>query len=414
MHAKDTLLFHKDAPWQKAQGDGIFDVTMGSHDGAETCELIGTYMLHLIERILPKEQAGLYRDDGMAILHMTPRQAENTKKELCKAFSDMGLKITAETNSTVVNFLDVTFNLESKSYKPYAKPGNNLLYVHAQSNHPRSVIKQIPKGIQQRLSTISSSSECFNECKEPYVQALAEAGHTARLEYVTSNPNPVTQKKKRRRHVLWFNPPYSQHVQTDVARQFLKLVTKHFPRGSTLHRLLNRNTVKVGYSCMSNMASIIKQHNNKVLNRGNNRQPDSCNCRDKAACPLPGKCTSKNVVYEATVTTEATAMKYIGLASDFKLRYNNHKMTFRNESMKHKTRLSNYIWDLKNASTPYKLTWRIVRKTQPYNARTKKCLLCLWEKFYIMTADKSTSLNARNELMSKCRHMTGSLIHGYG
>ena len=116
------------------------------------------------------------------------------------------------------------------------------------------------------------------------------------------------------------------------------------------------------------------------------------------------------VVYEATVATEATAMKYIGLASDFKLRYNNHKMNFRNESMRHKTRLSNYIWDL--TSTPYEVTWRIVRKTQPYNARTKKCLLCLWEKFYIMTADKSTSLNARNELMSKCRHMT--LIRDYG
>ena len=165
---------------------------------------------------------------------------------------------------------------------------------------------------------------------------------------------------------------------------------------------------------MSNIANIIKAHNQKILNGNNSRQQDSCNCRNESDCPLPGKCTVKNVIYEAKVTTQTATKKYIGLASDFKLRYNNHTMSFRNEEMRHKTGLSNYIWDLKKASIPYKLDWQILRRTKPYNPRSRKCMLCLWEKFHIITTDKSTSLNSRSELMNKCRHMKGSLISDYG
>ena len=71
LHAKDTLLFHNNKTWQKANTDDLFDVTMGSYDGAETCELIGTYILDQIKNIIPKEDIGLYRDDGLAIIHKT-------------------------------------------------------------------------------------------------------------------------------------------------------------------------------------------------------------------------------------------------------------------------------------------------------------------------------------------------------
>ena len=36
----------------------------GSYDGAETCELVGIYMLSFITSKF-KDQAGLYRDDGL-------------------------------------------------------------------------------------------------------------------------------------------------------------------------------------------------------------------------------------------------------------------------------------------------------------------------------------------------------------
>ena len=56
----------------------MFDVTMGSYDGAETCELIGLYMLSLIKPIL-NDKVGLYRDDGLIACNATPKQIDSVK-----------------------------------------------------------------------------------------------------------------------------------------------------------------------------------------------------------------------------------------------------------------------------------------------------------------------------------------------
>ena len=56
----------------------MFDVIMGLHDGAETCELIGAYMLSLIASKF-KNKVGLYRNDGLAICKATPKKIEKTK-----------------------------------------------------------------------------------------------------------------------------------------------------------------------------------------------------------------------------------------------------------------------------------------------------------------------------------------------
>ena len=44
IHAKRSLLFSDNIPWEKKASNDRFDVTMGSFDGAETCELVGCYM----------------------------------------------------------------------------------------------------------------------------------------------------------------------------------------------------------------------------------------------------------------------------------------------------------------------------------------------------------------------------------
>ena len=43
-------------------------VSMGSFSGAEICELGGLYIQSKLEKILPKSNFGLYRDDGLALL----------------------------------------------------------------------------------------------------------------------------------------------------------------------------------------------------------------------------------------------------------------------------------------------------------------------------------------------------------
>ena len=75
---------------------------------------------------------GLYRDDGLGIIKATPRQVENIKKSLCSIFQKYSLKITTEANKKIVNFLDVTLNLNTGKFHPYSKPNNTpppLIYT---------------------------------------------------------------------------------------------------------------------------------------------------------------------------------------------------------------------------------------------------------------------------------------------
>ena len=153
------FLVHKQDTWQK-KGDTTFDVTMGSYDGAETCELVGSFLLSQLQHLDVK--IGLYRDDGLAVCNATPRETENIKKEVCRVFNQNGLRITIEANKQIINFLDVTFNLNNSTYKPFTKPNTTLQYVHRGSNHPAITTKNIPAGINRRLSSLSSDKTSFD------------------------------------------------------------------------------------------------------------------------------------------------------------------------------------------------------------------------------------------------------------
>ena len=63
LEAKKSLLYKDGEFWAKTSGD-FFDVTQGSYDGAETCELVGLFVLNEISKIRGLE-VGLYRDDGL-------------------------------------------------------------------------------------------------------------------------------------------------------------------------------------------------------------------------------------------------------------------------------------------------------------------------------------------------------------
>ena len=102
----------------------MFDVTMGWYNGAETCELIGAYMLSFIAPIF-KDEVGLYRDNGIAVCKTTQREIEKIKQEVSNAFKSNGLKITIDTNKKIVDFLDVTFDLTSGNYNRTWNPTTN-------------------------------------------------------------------------------------------------------------------------------------------------------------------------------------------------------------------------------------------------------------------------------------------------
>ena len=78
----------------------------------------------------------------------------------CKRYNNKnGLQITTEANAKVVNFLDITFDLRTGTYKPYMKDNDSPLYVHSRSNHPPSVLRNIPIGVNRRLSKISANKD---------------------------------------------------------------------------------------------------------------------------------------------------------------------------------------------------------------------------------------------------------------
>ena len=414
--AKKSLLFYKDKCFAKKDSDDLFDVTMGSFDGAETCELVGAYLLTQMPENI-KKQIGLYRDDGLAMCTATPRTVEKTKQEICKVFKNNGLKITIEANKKVVDFLDVTLNLNEHSYTPYNKPNNTVLYVHNNSNHPRNVLKNIPPNINNRLSKISSNQHEFDKAANTYQQALQSSKHNHKLKY--QKPETKMKTKNRKRNITWYNPPFSCNVTTKIGTQFLKIIDKCFPKTHILHRIFNRNTLKISYSCMPNMRNIIEAHNKKLLNnnqgsKDNDTPKQMCNCRDKSNCPMEGKCLEKNIIYQATVTRTDNNNNetYIGLCSTtFKQRYANHKTSIEHKHKRHSTELSNYIWKLKEQNIPYVLKWKILRHSKPYSNISKTCQLCLNEKFFIIYKPSMCSLNNRNELATSCRHRKSYLLN---
>ena len=193
---------------------------------------------------------GLYRDDGLAAVELRPRLAQLTKKKICRIFKEHGLNITATANLKSVNFLDVNFNLETGLYRPFIKPNDKPTYVHKDSNHPKSILKNIPLAVNRRLSSISANEEVFNAAIPPYQEALEKSGYAHQLKY---EPTQSQGKAKNRpRKIVWFNPPYSYNVQTNIGAKFLSLLSKHFPKGHQLHKIINRNNVKMSYRCMPN------------------------------------------------------------------------------------------------------------------------------------------------------------------
>ena len=282
------------------KGNSIFDVNMGSFDGAEICDLIGLFILSQLQKL--DLNIGLYRDDGLAVGIQTPRQLEIIKQKICKIFKENQLSITIDANLKVVNVLDVTLDLNTGLFKPFMKSNDNPTYVHKHSNHPPSILKNIPEAVNRRLSRISANENVFKEAIPPYQNALNKSGYDHVLKY---DPEKATnnQPKSRKRKIIWYNPPWSANCSTKIGAKFLNLVDTCFPPTHPLHKIFNRNTLKVSYSCMPNMAQAISKHNFKVRRQNQVRVSPGCNCRRGVeSCPLGGTCLTEGVVYGSKVT----------------------------------------------------------------------------------------------------------------
>ena len=100
---KKTLLFSNKQTWSKKQNKD-FNVSMGSWDGAEVCEIVGLFLLSKLQLQHLAIVIGLYRDDGLGVTSLRPRLAEIEKQKVISIMKDYGLNITAKANDLSVNF----------------------------------------------------------------------------------------------------------------------------------------------------------------------------------------------------------------------------------------------------------------------------------------------------------------------
>ena len=124
---------------------------MGAYDGAEVCELVGIFILHQLSLVCNNNNIGLYRDDGLAVFkNISGPQAEKIKKHFQNIFRKNNLNIIVKCNLKVVDYLDLTLNLSDGWYKPFHQPNSETNYFHRKSNHPPTIIKQLPLSVESR------------------------------------------------------------------------------------------------------------------------------------------------------------------------------------------------------------------------------------------------------------------------
>ena len=179
-----------------------FNVSMRAYDGAKVFELTGIFMLSLLSKHINSNHIELYRDDSLAILKNTSGpEAEKLKKKLQKLFKEKDLDIIIQCNLKITNYLDITLNLNDGSYRPYRKLKEETNYIHINSDHPPSIIEEIPRSIEKRLSILSSSKDIFQESAIYYEKCLKTVD--IKPSYNINNQKK-TIKTKRKENVTLF------------------------------------------------------------------------------------------------------------------------------------------------------------------------------------------------------------------
>ena len=194
---------------------------------AELCELLGLYIFHILGDKYGKHRIVLYHDDELACFGYTSGpHPDRIRKDFIKTFKEgFDISITCEANLKAVNFLNVSLNLASGKYQPYNKPDNNPLYINIPSNHPPNFIKNLPGNISKRINTLSVDETTFNKSNCLYSNALFESGikHKITFQHQQNTSIVTNNTKYRKRKIIWFNPPCSLIVSTNIGKKFFSL-----------------------------------------------------------------------------------------------------------------------------------------------------------------------------------------------
>ena len=240
---------------------------MGSYNGEEVRELVGLFMLKELSRKFGKDSIGLYGDDGLSVFkNYNGNQNDKVRKGMIDLFKQQHLNLEIKFNLKIVDYLDITFDLTTGLFKPYNKTNNIPRYVNPKSIHPPSILKEIPKSLSKRISSSSCNEQGFNAAAPFYKNILDKCWCSEKLTF--EKKQYTHERRIRGRNIIWYNPPFSKNVKTNIAKRFLLLLDKHFGINHKYHKIFNRNIVK-SYSCTDNVKNIISGHNKRIINSGN-------------------------------------------------------------------------------------------------------------------------------------------------
>lgn len=126
------------------------------------------------------------------------------------------------------------------------------------------------------FSDFSYNKEESGKVKSSDKTGLKDSEHFSSMSF--NNNHTQNFRKNRNRKVIWFNPQYSRNVRTIIGKLFIKLVRKYFPNNNKYHKVFNSNALTLSYCCTTNVGSILKQHNSKVLSKTTDNSNRRCNC----------------------------------------------------------------------------------------------------------------------------------------
>ena len=136
------------------------------------------------EKYILWKNIGLHRDDGLSCFdNKSKPKLERIRKKIYKTLKDNCLNITIETNMDITDYLDITFNWKTGIYYPYIKQNISLRYIRKQSNHPPSIMNQIPSMISKRLPDIPKIKKSFDKTAPVYNKTLKYSGLNETLHF---------------------------------------------------------------------------------------------------------------------------------------------------------------------------------------------------------------------------------------
>ena len=122
-----------------------------------------------------------------------------------------------------------------------------------------------------KIRNLSANEKIFQESCKIYKDALKKSGFWEEFTNQEGNiPNDINKENKysqkiEKEKLYGLTPSFCRLASINVGKYFFKFIDKHFKHNNILHKIFNRKTFKISYSCTKNIFEIINNHNKELI-----------------------------------------------------------------------------------------------------------------------------------------------------